>query len=544
MDCDIEVSVHILDEETEYLYMREYNMFKINKSPDEYGLPYENWWIGQDKIAERVLNNIYSGKTTILESPTGTGKSLLPALTTKVKVSPGNTTVLVSTRDLQQQYQDSFDWFDIIWGRRNYECILSERVEQWMALYGEKPSFEECQHVGNYSACKQFYSCPYLEAKRRAVQSRAKVLNYSYAYHAKWWHENPGVLFCDEAHILPDTIVNLTGIDIRKSLCKKYALDYFPIVNGSNKKAIEIVLVWISKAVQDVSNWIELHEQLQSDEKSLIQAINFLERMQIIKQALKTKTIEDDEWYVNNDKYNGILHIQPVYPTRYVSKILVQSKATILMSATIGRPDILASELNIDDYEFISTPHVIPENQRRIFLHSNAPKISAKSGIAVYANQARIIREIMDKHSQDKGIIHTASWKHAKTLAAFLKDTKRIMLTDGPRIETIQKFKESNQPLVAISPSWDHGLNFHGDDARFGVITKIPWLNWGNPVVNIRVNAKGGRDWYDWNACLKVVQACGRVVRGIDDWGYNYIVDANWNRVKRFAPQWFNPKEL
>ena len=119
-----------------------------------------------------------------------------------------------------------------------------------------------------------------------------------------------------------------------------------------------------------------------------------------------------------------------------------------------------------------------------------------------------------------------------------------MMLAEGERIETVKRFLESGDNTVAISPSWEHGLNFKDDAARFTIVAKVPFLQLGDPVVALRLKTKTGRRWYDWNAAIRAVQACGRVVRGVDDWGYAYIVDGNWNRVKRFAPQWFQPETI
>lgn len=522
-------------------------MFEAKNSPREHGLPFDSWWGHQKDVAVKIMRNIAKGKTTILESPTGSGKSLLPALASK-EFSFG-ATVLVATRDLQQQYQDSFDWFKIVWGQRNYPCVLQERIEHWRALYGEDPTFEECYYPGQYNSCPQHKSCPYLYAKKEAYNAQGKVLNYAYAYYSKWWKEKgngPGALFCDEAHSLPEIIVGLTSINIGKRAQKAYGLQAFPVVNGSNKRAIETVYKWVCAAKNDVEKWLALAKTFgNADERSRIRASTFLDRLVRIQNLLNPDNVQDDEWYVAYDHRNNRLSIKPVMPMEYANTILTpKAKATVLMSATIGSPEIIASELNIKDYEFISVPHVIPEERRPVWLHPNAPRINAKTGISAYAHQARIIREIFDRHPQEKGIIHTASWSHARTLMALLQDTGRVMLADGPRIETIEKFRNSTGNLVAISPSWDHGLNFQGDDARFGIVAKVPFLPWNDPIVKIRVKSPGGRAWYDWNACLRVVQACGRVVRGMDDWGHNYILDTNWNRVKRFAPEWFKPRKM
>ena len=82
----------------------------VPASPSGLGLTsFSEWRPGQRETVERVLAAFLKGKkTVILEAPTGSGKSLIAAAVAK---SLGLTTmILTQTKQLGQQYIDSFDF--------------------------------------------------------------------------------------------------------------------------------------------------------------------------------------------------------------------------------------------------------------------------------------------------------------------------------------------------------------------------------------------------------------------------------------------------
>ena len=52
-----------------------------------------------------------------------------------------------------------------------------------------------------------------------------------------------------------------------------------------------------------------------------------------------------------------------------------------------------------------------------------------------------------------------------------------------------------------------------------------------------------GNDWYQASTMQDVLQATGRIVRSIDDWGTTYILDAHFDwmleRNRAALPSWF-----
>jgi Rad3-related DNA helicase len=300
---------------------------------------------------------------------------------------------------------------------------------------------------------------------------------------------------------------------------------------------------WASRALEALKDWIALARELNQDERQMGRARTLESRLEAIREI----EVGEDDWYVASGKSLGKFTAKPVFPGIYAKRFFpTEAPLTVLMSATIGDPSVLASELNIapELVDSLTLPHILPPDSRPVLFMSNAPAISRKTTPPEYDHQAKMIEAILSQHQHHKGLIHTASWYHARDLAIKLAHTGRIFLAEGERTQAVAKFRDSPEGTVAISPSWGHGLDFPGDAARFGIIAKIPFASLADPVVNIRLKTKGGRAWYDWNACLSVVQAAGRTVRGMGDWGVTYIVDALWSRVQKYAPKWFEVSNI
>lgn len=469
-----------------------------------------------------------------------TGKSFSPALVSRFRP----VTVMVATRDLQRQYEDSFDWFSIVWGQAHYPCILPSKMETYEKAYGEIPTRGDCTIDTQRETCPVISDCPYEIAKREAKTSGAMMLNYAYAYYTNWWRRaDVGDIFCDEAHRLPDVLADLISIEISEKQRREYSLPPFPLASGGSGRAIDIIRSYLDKALRALEDWKDLAKSIGGDEKQMLRCERFRKKIEGLKDALSIA--EPDTWYIASGESLGRLIARPIFPKQYASRILDHNaRAVTMMSATIGNAEVLASRLGIptNRIEFISVPHGFPKKNRPVLLFSNAPKMSSKSTERDYEYQADLISGILAGSPEHKGIIHTTSWKHTNLLCKLLTKRghgDRVFSTKGPRVQTVKRFRNSKQGTVAISPSWSEGLDFPDDDARFAIIAKIPWRSLADPVTRLRLGSEGGREWYDWTACLGVVQRAGRVVRHIDDWGITYIVDGNWSRVERLAPEWF-----
>ena len=512
----------------------------LSDNPRNYSLPYDSWYPNQRILAERVAN-LAEGKILLAESPTGTGKSPLVMVASHFRKG---TVAMMSTRDLQMQYEQSFPNAAVIWGQSNYPCIDPINVTACTKMYGEPPNRTDCP-FDSYSEAKEgcdlFFQCPYELAKMKAYSAQARILNYHYGYFATWWKDAQKKaldwdLFCDEAHRLSDVLSGLVSINIAPSTSKIFRLPRAPHIAGGLRRDMESAVDWLSTAQHDMAYMLR-----DKDVRRRRRAVHLHSKLVDLQETIHTA--DRESWYIESGK--GGFSARPVIPGDYAQRVIPPTvRSVVLMSATIGKPEIMLNDLGLQgrEYEFVSMPHGFPAENRPVFWVTNVPKIRHKTTPKEYEYQADVISHIIHMHTGERGLIHTASWKHTNDLAERLAkngNSDRIMIADGARLETVEKFKQSPPGTVAISPSWQEGLNFPDDELRFAIIAKIPWLSQGDPVVRMRMRRRGGGEWYSSKAAMRVVQAAGRGVRHIEDWCVTYICDGCWGQVEEYTPEWF-----
>lgn len=509
------------------------NQIKLTNNPRDYGLPFTEWKPHQKTMCEMAVN-LPKGGALILEGVPGSGKSGVPTLISHFRES---TTVLVSTRDLQQQYADMAEFVGCVWGRSHYDCVNEDHIEKFQSIYNASPSREDCPYP-KASKCFSYEECPYETAKAIAANSRCRVLNCHYANHARWWRDLTLDLFLDEAHRLPVVLSGLVSVEVSERRRSHYSLPPFPLAIGGAPLMLRKAAHWADACTVALLPFIKSR-----DVKLMRRSMRLRQALTDLRDTLLTS--DDAEWYVESRPGNKFF-ARPVIPGAYSSRLLEpSSRSIVMMSATIGDPAVLASELGITDYEFMTFPHAFPFENRPVYYVKRSPKIRHCTTSEEYRLQAEIIREILRDHEGDKCVIHTASWHHANRLKEALKgNDRRVITPDGDRVRSVTEFKRSGPGTVAISPSWKEGLNFPYDECRLTIIAKVPFLPYNDPVVKLRLKRKGGRGWYDWSACLPVVQASGRGTRFKDDYSVTYIVDKCWKRVARKSPKWFTWEEI
>ena len=111
------------------------------------------------------------------------------------------------------------------------------------------------------------------------------------------------------------------------------------------------------------------------------------------------------------------------------------------------------------------------------------------------------------------------------------------------RTDQLEAFKKSKKPLVMLSPSFDRGVDLPGDQCRFIIVCKMPYLNLGDKQVAARLKAPGGDQWYVFKAIQTLMQMSGRGVRSETDHCDTYILDAQFNgllaRTRQYVPKWW-----
>jgi Rad3-related DNA helicase len=193
--------------------------------------------------------------------------------------------------------------------------------------------------------------------------------------------------------------------------------------------------------------------------------------------------------------------------------------------------------IRIEDSDF-------PVANRPIILRNTA-WLNAKSMKEKMPIILKEIEQILTKHGNEKGIIHTTSYSQLQ----FIKDnisklhSSRLIETGAKldRTEVLETHYQSKRPTVLISPSLHLGVDLKDDLSRFQIIVKVPYPD----LTDKKVSKKKELDpnWYTWATVLRLVQSYGRSVRSVDDHATTYILDSSVSYLLKTAaglvPKWF-----
>jgi len=241
----------------------------------------------------------------------------------------------------------------------------------------------------------------------------------------------------------------------------------------------------------------------------------------------------DDSWILESResqyaKYQDTLTFKPVWLTEYLSEryFFNHGASHILMSATFPPTEIMGKLLgqNPQKFEYHETGSSFPPTNRKVYLHPIA-NITYKTFEDEIPRLVAAVERILITHPNEKGIIHTVSYKIANHLN-WICGHERLIFHDGKnRAEKLQEFKESQFPYVMVSPSMERGVDLPDSDARWCIICKAPFMHLKDKLVSKRLYSNLGNLWYKSNAIQTTMQMAGRIVRSKTDYGATYILD-------------------
>lgn len=273
-----------------------------------------------------------------------------------------------------------------------------------------------------------------------------------------------------------------------------------------------------------------------------------------LSQVVEDIRINKNNWIMSNIKkeYNNEVtkvELNPLDISPYCGSIFNQCDKTLMMSATILDKDAFCTSVGLapEQVKFIQVGSEFPIDHRPIFPLDIAPlNYSQLQQDNVQKAIARVIDTILTRHSLEKGIIHTTSYKQLNFIRENIsQDNRRRLLETDPEIERDEIIAEhinATKPTVLISPSLHLGLDLKDDLSRFQVITKVPYPSLGDRW--IKEKCKRAERWYLWQTALKLVQCYGRSVRSKDDWAVTYVLDSLFESFvkgnKNILPDWFS----
>ena len=222
-------------------------------------------------------------------------------------------------------------------------------------------------------------------------------------------------------------------------------------------------------------------------------------------------------------------------------KLLDLGNVCIFLTGTLGSKDKFCewNNINPDETYYIYEKSPFDVNKRPIY-PDFAGRLSGNHGKNPnWKNKRAIskIKEILDRHPNEKGVIHTSSNEQAFWIMDNLKGYDFLFVGGENRNQVLRQFSESKDNIILIGASVKDGVDFKGDLCRFQIMFKIPY-----PQLNEQVNYRKEQDpkWYYYQAVMALMQAYGRGIRDKDDWCVMYIIDSSFMELFDYNRGFFN----
>lgn len=506
---------------------------------------------GQLECIDKALTALELYDHVIIEAPTGIGKSEIAKCIHKVLADGPKrfrTTIITDSKMLQDQYLGEDRSIVDLKGKTNYPCVF---------------------HCGPYNGggcrskivkkeCDPFSYCEYV--KQREIwkySANLRMTNHSYQIEAcpslcMTPESVSDLIIIDECHEIEENILNHSIIKLE---VEDYTIVNSLLQNKSFEQRIKkIIDVFydrkVAVAFEPSEKEIKLIQSLRTEVRLLISKFqgllgqsdlsnvfygNAVETLQQIQDKLEL--FYRGKWIVNSIELEKTLELKPL-DASYVADFALFRKAKkfIHMSSTICGKEVYCESLGIDPstVKIIKVDNPIPEKNRIVTVF---PKFKMSSKFEEYDKLSGVIDKIIERHEGQAGIIHSVSFKLAKDIFENSKLQDRLLISNNIE-EIVEHLKNKG---IVVSPSIEKGFDAKGDLSRFQIIPKIPFGYLGDPF--IKLSSENNPNWYSRNAIIRLIQSCGRSIRGIDDYASTYILDKNvmnlLNFNKEFFPSWF-----
>lgn len=531
-----------------------------NEYPNIYDTIIENFpfnepRMGQLQIIQDIVDAIEKGyKYIILEAGTGTGKSVVAATLSRIYES---SYILTMTKQLQSQYHQDFD-FPMVKGRGNFYCLqdsldstcdigtckTTPTSSKFFCQYGvaKNPTLDGNAAFQDAFGGEIFYNspdhCHYWHQKSNSINSPITLMNYDYAIlelnYVK--HFPPrSLLILDEAHNIEDKLMRTMEVNLYNRRLEK---DIKKVISNETLKNGETE-DWILEleAIYDSYKDIDIKELPKNKAERINSTIFNLKQ---IKENLEK---EPSNWVIDSDEHG--VSFKPLRVHHYAKDYLFNhGDVCIFLSATVLSHKMFSKWLGLNPNEVyhMKVDSPFDEDKRPVELKL-AGKMSANRIKQTAPKTIGILKEILDKHKGDKGLIHCHSYKCQNYITKNFHNSRIISHGSTNRESVLNYFENDKNPLVLVSPSMNEGVDLPYDKCRFQVIYKMPFPYLGDKQVNLR--RKKDQRWYAYKTVMNLMQAYGRGMRAEDDYCYTYIIDSDINMLfssplyKSLIPQYF-----
>lgn len=522
-------------------------------SPVELGFHarFQDWYPSQITAIDKVI--LGTKRFTALAMPTGSGKSLTGIASALLHGKVKRALYLTSTKGLQDQLHADFGNLGLVdvRGQRNYPCHAVESGQP-LAYYYRGRRFIGCDegpcHAGVFCAEAPSRAeptirpvCGYYGAVFDARRAELVSSNYAMWFSSSTYSQGLGdfdMLILDEAHDADKELESFLTLDL--------TLDDVHYI-GSKFLKTDVVSDWRDWAGHHAKQLASTLERREAQTTKDIEAIRDLRQLKSVYGKLqKLAGVDPISWLIDLDNMRA--RFAPTRVAAYAEECLFRKVPhVLLMSATMTRKTTQLLGIPSGDLSFWECPSTFPVERRPIININTYPAVRVNARMHEddkYMWMRRIDRYIEPRLELNwKGIVHAVSYERAKYLKNNSEHREWMLIHDAANTrEMIQQFKALQGPWILVSPSIVTGYDFPGDQCRYQIIAKVPIPDMRGAIMAAR--AQLDPDYSGYLAMQKLVQACGRPVRGPLDWAETAIVDdtfSDWffNKHKKHAPVWF-----
>lgn len=553
--------------------------------------PFPSFNNGQLEAITDIVNAIvYNGiHHVILDAPTGVGKSVIAYTVHKTiedimrraDISNWRTTVCTATKALQEQYIKDFIEADNLMGKTNYGCPHGAKNYRTVS----------CVNTLRKKICRGAKECPYQIARKQwCYSSRFRITNSALAIKMCpmlcMQEENYApFMIIDECHKMPNTIKD--QLELKFSIkeidqYKKMKLPGATLIHDNIVKLLEMsqsfpvgkiinfpqefveVCGVISELCVETTNLLAdklemLQDKPDSDrnpyvEDTIVECLFYLDELSNLTE-LCTEVPEaamivydlEPQHFDESGNTQWSFTLKPVFARDVVEYGLYRKNAYFLhMSATICGADKYAYDmgLNYGQYHTVTVDNPIPAENRQVN-YIPVGKMSKREMVGTMPAMIEAIADIIRDHEGENGIVHVSSYQLAEDLIKRMPpDINGSCIIGKNKKDVMQKLRwctENNTRCIVFSPSMKEGVDLKGKLGEFGIIAKVPFGNLGDPLIKYMADKDKG--WYIREVVLDIVQSTGRVCRGVNDFGVNYILDESFGRVmvqgSDYFPDWW-----
>jgi ATP-dependent DNA helicase DinG len=525
--------------------------------------PFKGMRPHQGEVLEKIGSSIDAGKKfIILEAPVGFGKSAVAAALCRHFRSAY---IMTSTKQLQEQYSADFG-FTTVMGKSNFTCQVptsfGRHVDCARGRCMADWSLADCQHYLTFaqyemhlkrqcnktSKCEALKRsggsmCPYYKQKWDSFRKDVTVGNYPFFFSELRFTDEirrRRLLVCDEAHDLEKQLVGYSAYTLRASSVRQYqgpdaefAIRYEAGMESDPGSWVGV----IEETRQILQAFFDAHSGTMTMQDKLTACRGMLESLKNFVDELKASP---GNWIVSGlSKAQAVdgavvveeVHFQPLEVAAITSKLFDTADTVLLMSATIFSAELLCKTLGIsqEDAAFVKVAESsFPVENRRIYSMDIA-KLNRASMDASMEGIAKAVDAIMDRHSGEKGVIHTTNYLQTNYILGHVSEHNRARLvtTEGSKNRSeLLRVHGTRDASVLISPSLHQGVDLKDDLSRFQIIMKVPYPDLSDRRTQVKMQRDEG--WYDWQTALRLVQTYGRSVRSETDHAVTYILDSNF----------------